>query len=277
MPYATLVPPGTRVRLQDHDPADTAGLDKEQGRTRFAELNAELDALQEELYAAEKHSVLMVLQGMDTSGKDGTMRGVLANLDPQGVRVETFKVPTEEELAHDFLWRVHRVVPRRGMFGVFNRSHYEDVIAVPVLGLAPEPVWQARYEQINQFESLLAANGTIIFKFFLHISKDEQEKRLLEREEDATKAWKLAASDWQNRAHWDAYQQAYEDALSRCSTEAAPWHIVPADKKWFRNLAVAEALVDRLRAYRDGWHASLDALSRERKAELEEYREGVKG
>lgn len=279
MPYASRVPPGTRVRLQDHDPRDTAGLDKASGLARFAELNAELDALQEELYAADKHSVLMVLQGMDTSGKDGTIRGVLANTDPQGVRVESFKVPTEEELAHDFLWRVHRVVPRRGIFGVFNRSHYEDVVVVRVLGLAPEPVWQARYEQINQFESLLAASGTIILKFFLHISRDEQEERLLAREKDVSKAWKLAAGDWQNRQHWDAYQQAYEDALSRCSTEAAPWYIVPSDRKWFRNLAVAETLVDGLRGYRDGWRAALDAMSRERKAELEAYRqgEGVKG
>ncbi|HEX2079445.1 MAG TPA: PPK2 family polyphosphate kinase [Longimicrobium sp.] len=276
MPYATLVQPGTRVRLQDHDPRDTAGLDKEQGLARFAELNEELDALQEELYAAETHSVLMVLQGMDTSGKDGTIRGVLANLNPQGVRVESFKVPTEEELAHDFLWRVHRVTPRRGIFGVFNRSHYEDVVVVRVLGLAPEPVWQARYEQINHFESLLAANGTIVLKFFLHISNDEQEKRLLDREKDLTKAWKLAAGDWQNREHWDAYQQAYEDALSRCSTDAAPWYVVPADRKWFRNLAVTEALVERLRGYRDGWRASLDALSRERKAELEAYRAGAR-
>jgi PPK2 family polyphosphate:nucleotide phosphotransferase len=277
MPFATLVQPGTQVRLQDLDPRETSGMDKEKGLARFAELNQELDALQEELYAAETHSVLMVLQGMDTSGKDGTIRGVLANLDPQGVRVESFKVPTEEELAHDFLWRVHRVVPRRGIFGVFNRSHYEDVIAVRVLGLAPEPVWQARYEQINQFESLLAASNTIILKFFLHISKNEQEERLLAREADVTKAWKLAASDWQNREHWDAYQQAYEDAINRCSTEVAPWYVVPADRKWFRNLAVAEALVERLREYRDGWRASLDALSRDRKAELEAYREGVNG
>lgn len=278
MPFATLVQPGTTVRLQDHDPADTAGLDKEQGQARFAGLNAELDQLQEELYAAETHSVLIILQGMDTSGKDGTIRSVMLNLDPQGVRVESFKVPTEEELAHDFLWRVHRVVPRRGQFGVFNRSHYEDVVAVRVLGLAPEAVWQARYGQINEFEELLAENRTIIFKFFLHISKDEQEKRLREREEEVSKAWKLSADDWKNRERWDAYQQAYEDALSRCSTEAAPWYIVPADRKWFRNLAVAEALVERLRHCRDDWRDALEELSRERMAELEAYRrDGVTG
>ena len=268
MPYAHRVAPGTTVRLADLDPADTAGLDKREGEARYAELNAELDVIQEELYAAGTHAVLMVLQGMDTSGKDGAIRTVLHNLNPQGCRVESFKAPTEEELAHDFLWRVHRVAPRRGMFGVFNRSHYEDVVIVRVRGLAPERVWSARYEQINHFESLLAATGTIILKFFLHITKEEQEERLLEREQDPTKAWKLNATDWRERARWDAYQQAYEDAINRCSTEAAPWYVVPSNKKWFRTLAISEALVDTLGAYRPGWRAKLDEMSRARLAEL---------
>ncbi|HEX2206444.1 MAG TPA: PPK2 family polyphosphate kinase [Longimicrobium sp.] len=272
MPYAHRVEPGSKVRLKDHDPADTAGLDKEAGRARFAELNAELDALQEELHAAGTHSVLMVLQGMDTSGKDGAIRSVMDNLNPQGVRVESFKVPTDDELAHDFLWRVHRVTPGKGQFGVFNRSHYEDVLVVRVHGLAPEKVWKARYDHINNFEALLADSGTIIFKFFLHISKDEQAQRLREREQEVGKAWKLSAGDWRERELWDPYQEAYEDALSRCSTEVAPWHIVPADKKWFRNLAISEALVHRLRHCRDHWRDALEDLSKAKLAELAAYR-----
>ena len=273
MPYTHKIAPGKKVKLTDYDPDDTAGLDKGKGKQRFAELNAELDTLQEELYAAGTHAVLMVLQGMDTAGKDGAIRHVLQNVDPQGCRVESFKVPTEEELAHDFLWRVHKVAPRRGMFGVFNRSHYEDVLVVRVHKLAPEKVWQARYEQINNFEALLAANDTIIMKFFLHIGKDEQEQRLREREQDVTKAWKLSAGDWKERELWDDYQQAYEDALAKCNTEVAPWYLVPANKKWFRDLAISEALVETLREYRPIWREALDAMSRERRAELEAMRQ----
>jgi PPK2 family polyphosphate:nucleotide phosphotransferase len=272
MPYAHRVEPGTRVRLKDYDPRDSGGLEKEEGQARFAELNAELDALQEELHAAGTHSVLMVLQGMDTSGKDGAIRNVMTNLNPQGVRVESFKVPTDEELAHDFLWRVHKVTPGKGTFGVFNRSHYEDVLVVRVHELAPERVWKARYDHINAFEALLADSSTIILKFFLHISKDEQEKRLHEREKEVGKAWKLSAGDWRERELWDRYQEAYEDALSLCSTEAAPWHIVPADRKWFRNLAISEALVERLRGCRDHWRGALEDLSKAKLAELQAYR-----
>ena len=272
MPHASRVAPGTQVSLEDHDPSDTSGLDKAQGAARLAELNAELDALQEELYAAGINSVLMILQGMDTSGKDGTIRAVMRDMDPQGCRVESFKVPTEHELAHDFLWRVHRVTPERGIFGVFNRSHYEDVLVVRVHELVPREVWERRYDHINHFERLLADSGTIILKFFLHISKKEQEERLREREEEVGKAWKLSAGDWRERENWDAYTQAYEDALSRCSTEAAPWYIVPADKKWFRNLAVAETLVETLRGYRPSWKAALEEMSRTRLAELEAFR-----
>jgi PPK2 family polyphosphate:nucleotide phosphotransferase len=272
MPHAHRVAPGSKVRLKDYDTRDTGGIDKEAGQARFAELNAELDALQEELHAAGTHSVLMVLQGMDTSGKDGAIRAVMDNLNPQGVRVESFKVPTDEELAHDFLWRVHKVTPGRGVFGVFNRSHYEDVLVVRVHDLVPERVWKSRYDHINAFEALLADSGTIIFKFFLHISKEEQEERLQEREQEVGKAWKLSAGDWREREVWDAYQEAYEDALSRCSTEAAPWYIVPADRKWLRNLAITEILVDRLRGYRDDWRKALEELSRSKLAELEAYR-----
>jgi PPK2 family polyphosphate:nucleotide phosphotransferase len=272
MPYAHRVEPGSTVRLTDHDTRDDGGLDKESGQARFAELNAELDALQEELHAAGTHSVLMVLQGMDTSGKDGAIRNVMTNLNPQGVRVESFKVPTDEELAHDFLWRVHKVTPGKGQFGVFNRSHYEDVLVVRVHELVPEQVWKARYDHINAFEALLADSGTIVLKFFLHISKDEQEKRLREREQEVGKAWKLSAGDWRNRELWDQYQEAYEDALSRCSTQVAPWYVVPADRKWFRNLAISEVLVDTLRGCREHWRSALEDMSKAKLAELEAYR-----
>ncbi len=273
MPYTHRVKPGSSVKLKDHDAGDTAGLDKAAGQARFAELNGELDALQEEMYAAGRNSVLMILQGMDTSGKDGAIRAVMANLNPQGCRVESFKVPTEHELAHDFLWRVHRVTPELGMVGVFNRSHYEDVLVVRVHDLVPRDVWKQRYEQINAFESLLAASGTIVLKFFLHISKEEQEERLLAREKEVGKAWKLSAGDWREREHWDAYQEAYEDALGRCSTAVAPWHIVPADKKWFRNLAITETLVETLRPYRPAWKQALEEMSRARLAELAALRQ----
>jgi PPK2 family polyphosphate:nucleotide phosphotransferase len=272
MPHAYRVAPGSRVSLADYDPRESFGLDKEQGQARFTELNAELDETQEEMYAAGINSVLMILQGMDTSGKDGAIRAVMANLNPQGCRVESFKVPTQHEIAHDFLWRVHRVTPELGMFGVFNRSHYEDVLVVRVHDIVPPEVWQARYEQINAFEALLAASGTIVLKFFLHISKDEQEKRLRDREKEVGKAWKLSAGDWREREHWDAYQQAYEDAIGRCSTEVAPWYIVPADRKWHRNLAITEALVETLRPYRASWKDALAQMSRARLAELEAYR-----
>ena len=272
MSYAIKIAPGKKVRLADYDTNADGGLSKEEGKARFAELNGELDLLQEELYAAGTHSVLMVLQGMDTSGKDGAIRGVMLNLNPQGCRVESFKVPTEAELAHAFLWRIHRATPRKGMFSVFNRSHYEDVVVVRVHELAPKEVWKARYDQINHFEELLAASGTIIVKFFLHISKEEQEQRLIEREQDVTKAWKLSAGDWSERQHWDAYTEAYEEALRKCSTEAAPWFVVPADRKWFRNLAISEALVATLKPYRDEWNAALDAMSKERIAELQAWR-----
>ncbi|MGB9753161.1 polyphosphate kinase 2 family protein [Roseiflexus castenholzii] len=270
--YAQRVVPGMRVRLHDIDPDANGGLNKDEGRARFAELNAELDVMQEELYAAGIHALLLILQGMDTAGKDGAIRNVMLNLNPQGCRVESFKVPTEEELAHDFLWRVHRVVPRKGMVGVFNRSHYEDVLVVRVHSLVPESVWRARYDQINAFERLLADTGTIIVKCFLHISKEEQEQRLLAREKDVSKAWKLSAGDWRERAFWDDYMAAYEEALTRCSTDYAPWYIIPANRKWYRDLAISEALVETLRPYRDDWRRALDAMSRARRAELEAFR-----
>jgi PPK2 family polyphosphate:nucleotide phosphotransferase len=274
MDHAFKITPGKKVRLADYDADANGGMTKEEGQIKLSKLTAELGTIQEELYAAGQHSVLMILQGIDTSGKDGTIRGVLVDVNPLGCRVESFKVPTEEELAHDFLWRAHRVTPRKGMIGVFNRSHYEDVLVVRVHKLVPEKVWKARYDQINAFENILASNNTIILKFYLHISKEEQEQRLLEREQDVSKAWKLAAGDWREREHWDNYIVAYQDAIQHCSTNMAPWYIIPANRKWYRNLAVCEALVETLRGYDKSWHKALDTMSKARLAELAEFRAG---
>jgi PPK2 family polyphosphate:nucleotide phosphotransferase len=272
MSYCVRVEPGTKVDLGEIDTRTDGGLDKREGRRRAKELYVELAELQQELYAASVNSVLIVLQGMDTSGKDGTIRNVLSGVNPQGCQVTSFKTPTAEELAHDFLWRVHARVPAKGMIGVFNRSHYEDVVIVRVHQLVPEDLWQARYQQINDFERLLADSGTVVCKFFLHISLQEQERRLLAREADVDKAYKLSADDWRERRRWDDYLTAYQDALTRCSTPEAPWMVVPADRKWFRNLAVADALVDALRSHRQAWHKRLAELSRQRLAELAELR-----
>ncbi len=272
MPYAFRVKPGDRVRLRDYNPNYDAGLDKQAGIAEFQKLDAELDVLQEELYAAGQHSVLVILQGMDTSGKDGTIRHVLQSVDPQGCRVESFKAPTQEEQAHDFLWRIHKATPRKGMFGVFNRSHYEDVLIVRVHDLVPRRQWKARYGQINAFEELLAANDTLILKFFLHISRKEQQERLLAREQEVEKAWKLNASDWSEREHWGDYIAAYEDAISQCNSKRAPWYIVPANRKWYRNLAVCETLVETLREHRKDWRDKLKKMSHAGRAELEAFR-----
>ena len=272
MGLAIKVDPGEKVRLAKTDTGRAAGLTKSAGNERLETLSEQLAELQELLFAAHRHAVLIVLQGMDTSGKDGTIKHVMSNVNPLGCRVEAFKVPTEEELAHDFLWRVHKVTPARGMLTIFNRSHYEDVIVVRVHDLVPKPVWEARYDQIVEFERTLADNGTLILKFFLHISLEEQEERLLAREQDPGKAWKLSAADWRERERWDDYLQAYEDAIVRTSTEHAPWHIVPADKKWFRNLAIAEATVDALAARRDEWNDALRVLGQAKLAELRAMR-----
>lgn len=242
------VEPGSEIHLAEWDSSDTAGFDggKEDGRRYLARLNQQLESLQELLYAENKHKVLVVLQGMDTSGKDGVIQHVFEGVNPQGVRVASFKVPTPLELAHDYLWRVHQQTPGRGEIVIFNRSHYEDVLVVRVHGLVPEDVWSRRYEQINAFERLLAEEGTIILKFFLHISKDEQKARLQARLDDATKQWKFSLGDLKERKRWLDYQKAYEDVFSKTSSEYAPWYIVPSDRKWFRNLVVGSALVERL-------------------------------
>jgi PPK2 family polyphosphate:nucleotide phosphotransferase len=271
MPYSVQVEPGKRVKLAKINPAEDSGLSKSEGKQRTADLSARLAGLQQELYASGVNSVLVVLQGMDTSGKDGTIRKVLSAVNPQGCEVTSFKEPNPVELAHDFLWRVHRRAPGKGTLGVFNRSHYEDVLIVRVHELVPPKVWKDRYDRINEFERLLHANGTIICKFFLHISKDEQRERLLAREHDVDKAYKLSPEDWKERERWDDYMVAYEDALSRCSTSHAPWTIVPADRKWHRNLAVAQVLVDRLEQHRKSWRAKLREMNREKLAELAKF------
>lgn len=275
MPYAIKADPKEKVKLRKINPAEDGGIDKIEGAKRMAALLSELDVLQEELYAAGTHSVLLVFQGMDTAGKDGAIRSVLEPVNPQGVRVASFKVPTQEELDHDFLWRAHKVTPRLGMIGVFNRSYYEDVLVVRVHKLVPEKVWKTRYARINAFEENLAEANTIILKFFLHISKEEQEERLLAREADPTKAWKLSMGDWKERNFWDDYQAAYEDVLNKCNTPEAPWYIIPSDRKWFRSLAIAECLVAELKKHRKGWRRRLEEMSAAGRRELEDYRAGL--
>jgi PPK2 family polyphosphate:nucleotide phosphotransferase len=272
MPYAHKLTGAQPIKLRDFEAEQDGGLNREAGAEKLKALNEELTRLQELLYAASQHSVLMVLQGRDTSGKDGTIKAVMGPLNALGCNVASFKVPTEKERAHDFLWRVHQQTPGRGEITIFNRSHYEDVLVVRVHKLVTDKVWRARYEHINAFEKLLADTNTIILKFYLHISKQEQEQRLLAREQEAEKYWKLSAGDWREREHWNDYTRAYEDALNRCSTPHAPWFVVPADKKWFRNLAVAEAIVNALRPYEKQWRARLEEIGREARAEIEAYR-----
>jgi PPK2 family polyphosphate:nucleotide phosphotransferase len=239
--------PGKKLRLSDIDPRGTPGADgnKEQGKAQKAQLNARLEELQEMLYAQGKHRLLVVLQAMDAGGKDGTIRSVFDGVNPQGVKVACFKAPTSTELAHDFLWRIHPHAPAAGEIAIWNRSHYEDVL---VHDLCTETCWRARYEHIAAFERLLVDEGTVIRKFFLHISKDEQRRRLQERIDDPKKRWKWSSRDLDERARWNDYQEAYEDALSATSTAEAPWFVIPADRNWLRDLAVTEILVEALSA-----------------------------
>jgi PPK2 family polyphosphate:nucleotide phosphotransferase len=243
------VTPGGPVHLADIDPRGTPGFDgdKDQAEAELARLCEELADFQERLFAEKRQALLIVLQALDAGGKDGVIRRVFTAFNPQGTRVTGFGVPTEEELAHDFLWRVHAQVPGRGRVGIFNRSHYEDVLVVRVEELVPRATWAARYELINDFEALLAANGTTILKFMLHISRDEQRVRFQERLDDPAKRWKFRLGDLEARAKWDAYQAAYGDALARCSTTQAPWFVIPADRNWYRNLAVARIVADAAR------------------------------
>ena len=242
------VEPGREVRLVGWNPRDDAAFagDKPAGKTQTKQLNGRLEELQEVLYAEGKHKVLVVLQAMDTGGKDGTIRHVFDGTNPQGVKVASFKKPTPKELAHDYLWRVHAHTPGRGEITIFNRSHYEDVLVVRVHDLVPPEVWGRRYDHINAFEKTLADEGTTIVKFFLHISKAEQADRLRARLDTPHKRWKFSKADLAERARWDDYVAAYEAVLSQTSTAWAPWYVVPADRKWYRNLVISRVLVDVL-------------------------------
>lgn len=257
---------GKEVHLDRFDPEDTSQFDgdKDEARERLEKLNGELEVLQELLYAEHKHKVLIVLQGMDTSGKDGVIRHVFEGVNPQGVRVASFKAPTPIELDHDYLWRVHQQAPGRGEMVIFNRSHYEDVLVVRVHNLVPEAVWKKRYDQINAFERTLADEGTLIFKFFLHIDPDEQRQRLLDRINDPTKCWKFNPADLKERALWKQYASAYEDVLSKTSTDWAPWYVVPANKKWYRDLVIAQTIVDALKKLDMKYPASAEDLGQYR-------------
>jgi PPK2 family polyphosphate:nucleotide phosphotransferase len=263
-----------KVKLKDFDPGFTGShSDHNSADLELQALSNELNELQELLSAAQKHSLLVVLQGIDTSGKDGTIRHVLSHVNPQGCFVYSFKAPTQEELAHDFLWRVHKVTPGRGEMGIFNRSHYEDVLVARVDNLVSEEVWSGRYKEINHFEHLLTKSGMIILKFFLHISYDEQGQRLLDREEDKDKSWKLSAEDWEDRKHWKEYEKAYEDVFSKCSTDVAPWYMVPSNHKWYRNLAIAHTIVHSMRQYQDEWKAALQERGRLELEKLKQLRD----
>jgi PPK2 family polyphosphate:nucleotide phosphotransferase len=243
------VQPQAQIKLAEIDPeACERYKNKKDVENELEHQRDRLSKLQARLYAENKRSLLIVLQAMDTGGKDGTIKHVFQGVNPQGCRVWSFKKPSDEELSHDFLWRYHQRTPQRGMITIFNRSHYEDVLIVRVKQLVPEEVWRKRYHVINQFEQMLALNNITVIKFFLHISKDEQKRRLESRLQDPDKRWKFSINDVNERQLWDDYQQAYEDAINNCSTAYAPWYVVPANKKWYRNLVIAGAIADTLEA-----------------------------
>ena len=243
-----MVEPGTIVDLNKWDPNDKSvyPITKNEGKKQLANLTLKLEELQELLYAQHKHKVLIVLQAMDTGGKDGTIRHVFEGVNPSGVRVASFKVPTNQELDHDYLWRVHKQTPAKGEIVIFNRSHYEDVLVVRVHKLVPKSIWSKRFAQINDFERMLVEEGTKILKFFLHIDKNEQKSRLQARLDTPNKQWKFSAGDLAERELWPEYLEAYQDAISSTSSEWAPWYIVPANRKWYRNLVIANIIIQTL-------------------------------
>jgi PPK2 family polyphosphate:nucleotide phosphotransferase len=241
------VTPGKKVKLAKWDPEDTLGWEKDHKmKVSLDKAIEKLDKLQYLLYAEHKHALLICLQGLDAAGKDGAIRHVMSGVNPQGCAVTSFKKPSAEDLAHDFLWRIHKAVPEFGDIGIFNRSQYEDVLVVRVHNLVPKDVWSRRYEEINRFEELLHDNNVKIVKFFLHISKDEQKKRFQQRIDDRDRRWKISEADFAERKFWDDYTKAYEEALAKCSTAHAPWYVIPSNKKWFRNLAISHIIVETL-------------------------------
>jgi PPK2 family polyphosphate:nucleotide phosphotransferase len=243
-----MVKPGEKVKLKDFDPNDSSEFDgnKKDGKEALLKLNKEIEALQELMYAEGKKRLLVILQAMDTAGKDGVIRAVFEGVNPQGVHVAPFKAPSPLELAHDYLWRIHAQTPKKGEIVIFNRSQYEDVLPVRVLNLMPEEVWSKRFHHINEFERLLVDEGTVVLKFYLHINPEEQAGRFLARLEEPDKHWKFNPGDLEDRKLWDSYMEAYEDVLNKTSTEWAPWYVIPSNKKWYRNLLVATIVRDTL-------------------------------
>ena len=260
--------PGKKIRLDKWDPVDTLGWEKNHKmKASLAQTIEKLDNLQYLLYAEHSRALLIVLQGLDAAGKDGTIRHVMSGVNPRGCRVSSFKKPTSEELAHDFLWRVHPHAPGKGTIAIFNRSHYEDVLVVRVHKLAPKEVWSARYQFINDFEKLLRrGNNTRILKFFLHISREEQLERFKQRLDDPARNWKISRSDYQEREYWDAYTEAYEEVFARTSKQHAPWYVIPSNHKWFRNLAVSQivaATMEDLGMHMPGPQVDLNEIRKE--------------
>jgi PPK2 family polyphosphate:nucleotide phosphotransferase len=272
MKFLKLDTPDRKVSLKEISADPPEKLTKEIADERVQVIGDELFQLQDSLWGARTHGLLVVLQGRDAAGKDGTIKHVMGSFNPRGVVVTSFGVPTPEESQHDFLWRVHRYAPRHGEVAIFNRSHYEDVLVTRVHKLVHKKVWKQRFDQINAFERMLAAEGTIILKFFLHITKKEQKSRLLEREKDPAAAWKLNPSDWQDHDLWGEFTDAYEDVLSRCSTPEAPWTVVPSNAKWYRNLIVAETILKAMRPHKDVWKEKLEAKGRQGREAIEAYR-----
>ena len=257
------IAPGEKFKMSYIDPDESEHYkDKKDITKELKKQRARISDLQERLYAERKQSLLIVLQALDTGGKDGTIRGVFQGVNPQGCQVWSFKSPSSEELEHDFLWRYHQKTPTRGMINIFNRSHYEDVLIVRVKSLVEESVWQHRYRMINEFEHMLTLNNTTIIKFYLHISKAEQKKRLEARLEDPAKHWKFSSADLKERKLWDKYMVAFEDAISKCATDYAPWYVVPANKKWYRNLVIARTIADTLEAMNPQYPPAEKGLSK---------------
>jgi len=254
------IQPGTRVHLANMDPDDAGKWDKDKAKKAVEKERARIEEWQEKLYAESKQSLLIVLQATDTGGMDGTIEAVFEGVNPKGCNVASFKAPSSEELSHDFLWRIHKQAPAKGMITIFNRSHYEDVLVVRVKEFVPEVVWRERYQLINDFERLLWLNGTKILKFYLHISKEEQKERLQARLDDPTKHWKFNSADLTERQLWDQYEVAFEDALSFCSTPYAPWYVIPANKKWYRNVVISRIIADTLEAMNPQFPLSLPDL-----------------
>jgi len=276
------VKPDSKINLQKYSTNDSAGLkSKDDAKDQLQKNIEKMTELQDKLYASDKYSVLLIFQAMDAAGKDSTIKHVMSGLNPQGTQVYSFKQPSKEELDHGFLWRIQKVVPERGRIGIFNRSHYEEVLIVKVHNLLkyqqiPEElvdknIWESRYEQIREFEKYLFKNGTLVLKFFLHVSKDEQKKRFLDRIDDPSKNWKFSSADVEERKFWNDYQKAYEEAISATSTNYAPWYIIPADKKWFARLLVSEIIIDKLKKL----NIEYPQLSKDQIAELQKSKEAL--